>query len=228
MECIVEVHPSHLPVVAATLLAAPVSCEERRLWHCRSQTELAKEYARAFALVRPGVDEDEIVMHSLFIAWSPFKVDETSVRVAIQFARCHRPPCPHELLGHPWTCLLGQPWTWLRRSFLQKKRARTCARPSSWMLPMELRDVWPRIFAEVAASTVSARRWREQKDSKTRAARVEGIVDAMRDGQDTCSGCLAYVLQDREDLRELMVFVAAAPSLWRDVAWRMQLEGPLP
>lgn len=233
MERVSRVHPSHLHVVAATLMSAkPVTYEDRHYWNRRSQTELAKEYARAFAIVRPEVDEEEIVMNSLTIECSsPFKVDETSVRVAIQIARAHRPLCPPELLRHSWIGgLLDTLWmgvgNFLRRFW--RKPAHTCARHSTWMLPMELRDLWPRIFAETAAGTASARQWQATKDSKMRAARVEGIVDAMRDNQDTCVGCLAYVLRDREDLRLLMVSVAAAPRQWRAVARRMRLEGPLP
>lgn len=234
MERIVQVHPSHLPVVAAMLLCTtPVTYDDRRLWHCSSQTELAKEYARAFAIVCPEVDDEQIVMNSLTIECSSsFQVNEISVRVAIQIARAHRPLCPPEL--HPLTGLIDTLWEGLfghLRSLLRwfwKKPARTCARQNTWMLPIELRDVWPRIFAETAATTASARRWQAKKDSKMRAARVRGIVDAMCDKHDICVGCLAHVLRDREDLRSLMAVVVVPPRLWQAVARRMRLEGPLP
>lgn len=233
MQRVIEVHPSHLHVVAATLLLpepAPTFIDHQ-LWRYKSQDELAEEYARAFAVVRPEEDAETIVglaSHaSRAVDWSWFQISEQAVTAAIERARAEKPPCvpvpkPRGLLVTVRELLvtvrglLRCPWP---------SPARTCARQSTWLLPLELRDVWPRIFEELVASTAFARQWRANKDSKLRAARLKGVVDAMRDGEDTCACCLAYVLRDQEDLRQLRMLIETPRHLWQAVS-RLQAISP--
>lgn len=193
-----SVHPSHLHIVAALLLTA----ETPWLRYKGFREARIAEHARALAILCPDMSVEVVIEKTRPKASDWENVDVSKVVRGAREEEPRRVPRRQGLLA-----------TFLR---LWRRPSRTCSRESCWLMPWELRDVWPRIFAELVS--------REQGFyTENRRARVDGILNVLDDGHEVTILNLAQVLRCGKDLGALKQAIDAPPQVWDGLAQQMGL-----
>lgn len=162
------------------------------------------EHARALAILCPDMPAEAVAEQARSGSDSPYVAEWVGLPDVVRMARSEEPPRVPRPAGLLGSLLCGLWW---------RRPAGTCGREGSWLLPWELRDVWPRIFAELVP--------REQPSHSR--ARAEGVVKVWGGGHEVTVGNLARVLRSNRDLRALMAAVDAPSDLWQALAQEMGL-----
>lgn len=214
MHRVAEIHPSHLAVVASSILAHQPDPKMYEWGWCLPCDD-SREYIRSYARCRPEASVRKMAADAVCGSRRCFELPIFIVcKVAAEARATPKPtasaPC------------------------------RTNADERSWLLPLELKDVWPRIFAELVSAdlNVQARKLQQRRDRGSRPDRVKGVVRAMADGP-VDVWRIAASLRGWTDLTEVMRGVIGSdvssdtseithPDLFRAVARQMGLTGPLP
>lgn len=219
MERTAGIHPSHLYIAAAVVVAHQARLLAQLRWEQKvweDPREPSRELVRAYARCRPRATMWELACMRKFVALGVRDILSTARRAVVHgVARVPPPPRP----------------------------VRTLASEEAHLLPQQLRDVTPLVFSGLAVETARLQRLREEhqarRDRESRELRVEGAALALQTRALATNTCLlARALRGWADLQLYM----ANHIGWQDddggpytpasefqaLAGAMGLQGPLP